>query len=357
MTRDQAVGASTLNVGVPAISVIVKTLNEEARIARAIESTLRECEGINSELIVADSCSTDRTVEIACRYPVTVVSLEVPGERCCGIGPQLGYQHARGEMIYLLDGDMEFEPGFVRTAVNRLREDARLAAVAGTVIELGQGSYEFEYRRQLRPPMRPGHQRWLEMGGLYRREAVASVGYLSNRNLHANEEKELGLRLAWAGWRMERMAMPAVRHFGHNDTTLKLIAKRWRSRYVDGPGELLRASLGKPYFFEVVAQQGQLIAVAGGWFVTAGALLAIPWTVWPVEVIGALWVAAIAIQSVRKKSAWRGIQSILQLQVLAGGFVRGFLSKQVDPMTPVRSRVIKETQSRTTTSEFERQNH
>ena len=44
------------------VSVIIKALNEEKHIARAIESALRAVSTVGGEVILADSASTDRTV-------------------------------------------------------------------------------------------------------------------------------------------------------------------------------------------------------------------------------------------------------------------------------------------------------
>lgn len=55
-----------------AVSIIIKALNEESRIGSAIESALAALAGSQGEVIVADSGSSDRTVEIARRYPVLV---------------------------------------------------------------------------------------------------------------------------------------------------------------------------------------------------------------------------------------------------------------------------------------------
>ncbi len=86
------------------VSVIIKALNEEANIARAIESALTAVETIGGEVILADSRSTDKTVEIALRYPVRIVRLVDSNERSCVL-LQLGFQEAR-EFVYVLDGDM-----------------------------------------------------------------------------------------------------------------------------------------------------------------------------------------------------------------------------------------------------------
>jgi hypothetical protein len=73
----------------------------------------------------------------------------------------------------------------------------------------------------------------------------------------------------------------------------------------------------------VLARQGNLIAVARSWLITVGACLATPWLAWPMQVIGIFWMAVFAVQSVHKKSLWVGMQSVLKLLILAGGFVRG----------------------------------
>ena len=68
------------------ISIIIKTLNESANIARSIESALNATRDldIESEVIVADSLSSDDTVAIAKRYPVRVVQLLDSADRSCG---------------------------------------------------------------------------------------------------------------------------------------------------------------------------------------------------------------------------------------------------------------------------------
>ncbi|MBN4668623.1 glycosyltransferase, partial [Pandoraea nosoerga] len=82
-----------------AVSVILKALNEEARIGPAIESVLAALEGIGGEVIVADGGSRDATLAVAARYPVRIVQLEPAIAPSCGIGPQLGFQYSREPFI------------------------------------------------------------------------------------------------------------------------------------------------------------------------------------------------------------------------------------------------------------------
>jgi glycosyltransferase involved in cell wall biosynthesis len=71
----------------PTVSVIIKALNEERNIARAIESALAALNKVDGEIILADGGSSDRTVEIASRYPITIVQLTNASDRSCGSGP------------------------------------------------------------------------------------------------------------------------------------------------------------------------------------------------------------------------------------------------------------------------------
>ena len=57
------------------LSIIIKTLNEEVGISRAIEGALAAAEAHGGEIIVADSGSTDSKVAIALQYPIEVVQL------------------------------------------------------------------------------------------------------------------------------------------------------------------------------------------------------------------------------------------------------------------------------------------
>jgi len=102
------------------VSIIIKTLNEEKRIAEAVESALKALPGGKVEVIVADSGSTDRTIEIAQSYPIKIVQIEPPARASCGLGPQLGFQYSTQPYICLIDGDMTIEPDFLPAALDYL---------------------------------------------------------------------------------------------------------------------------------------------------------------------------------------------------------------------------------------------
>lgn len=118
----------------PTVSIIIKALNEEQRIAAAIESALVALAGVGGEVILADAASTDSTVAIALTYPIKVVRLERVEDRSCGAGAQLGFQYSRGEFLFLMDGDMRLHPDFLAAAVGYLKENPSVAGVGGAVI-------------------------------------------------------------------------------------------------------------------------------------------------------------------------------------------------------------------------------
>src|ERR1044072_9571827 len=118
MRADASQGAkSTSDAPSLTVSIIIKALNEERHIGAAIESALAALRGIRGEVILADSASTDRTIEIARRYPIKIVQMTRVEDRSCGAGAQLGYQYSRGRYVWLVDGDMALKPGFLAAAI------------------------------------------------------------------------------------------------------------------------------------------------------------------------------------------------------------------------------------------------
>lgn len=260
----------------PSVSIIIKTLNEEAKIGRCIESVLAALAEIEnkSEVIVADSVSSDRTVEIARRYPIKIVQFAHSSERGCGAGVQLGYQCSRGDFVMLLDGDMELLPGFLSRALDRLASEPMLAGVAGLVRETSIVN-AFDRRRVVSGasgrPLRSA--RWLNGGGLYRRKAIDDVGgYAADRNLKAWEEAELGMRLTTAGWSLERIDFLSTLHTGHAASTLAILRSAWRSRRSMANGVLIKQAFGKPWMLKALALMLPPLLVILMWVVALAAL-------------------------------------------------------------------------------------
>lgn len=84
------------------ISFCIPAYNCEDTIERCIESIL-DLTYSNKEIIIVNDGSTDRTLEIAEKYPVKIVNLEQNMGR--GYARQKALEYAKGEYIALLDAD------------------------------------------------------------------------------------------------------------------------------------------------------------------------------------------------------------------------------------------------------------
>ena len=293
----------------PTVSIIIKALNEEQHIAKAIESSLAALGDIGGEVILADAGSADRTVEIARRYPVVIVQLNRIEDRSCGSGAQLGFQYSRGQYLMLIDGDMQLYPDFLPAALETLRQNPDLAGVGGAVFEHGIVNEEYEQRnKRYDPDRRVGLVTRLNSSGLYRRVAVDSIGYLTDRNLHGAEEFDLGARLHAAGWRLAKIDRPAVDHHPHMGSAYRLLLRRVSNKNAFAIGELVRAAAGRRHFWFVLAKDHQLVLcllVTSWWLSLVAAPLALNgWLA--VFAAGALLLLPFAAMWLR----WRSVRAL-----------------------------------------------
>lgn len=333
------------------VSVIIKTLNEEKRIARTIEFALAGLPGGRGEVIVADSGSSDATVEVASRYPVRIVQIESPARPSCGIGPQLGFQYARHDFICLLDGDMDIDPEFLPEAIAYLDRHPKAGGVTGHVEEMMLDNLEYTRRVQRNAPEnRIGAIDRMNGGGLYRRAAIESIGYMSDRNLHGYEEFDLGIRLRHAGWDLYRLDRRFVRHYGHNVNSYRLLVRRWKTKYLFGIGELLRASFGKPYLPRLLSElpELKLWALVSAWILfSLGLLLAIPDKLLALGSVIGIFAAVVVLMSWRKGSFELGLYTVVAWLFHTAAVPFGFFAARRDPREWVESREIGDTDEKT----------
>lgn len=333
-----------MNSRKPLLSIVIKTLNEELKIGKAIESALAvEAEiGRGVEVIVADSVSTDRTVAIAKGYPVRVAQFVNPDERGCGAGVQLGYQHSHGEFVYFLDGDMEIARGFMTAALVELARNPKLGGIGGMVEDTKIQNDFDRIRVNNRAVTTTGFSKWLEGGGLYRRAALDAAGcYAADRNLRGFEEAELGMRIRAAGWQLMRLPIKAVAHTGHSLDTLSIFLRHWRSRRAMSAGVLLRGAIGRRWLAEAVRMLIHPLATLAWWAgflflaLTDGAMrspLLLAWV--------SAGVLAIFGLLLRKRDLRHVLVSVFSWHYGFAAIIVGLLESRIDPETPIESRIL-----------------
>ena len=319
------------------VTVGIKALNEEGHIAASLGSAVEAVRPFQGEVILADSGSTDRTIEIARQFPVRIYQLAVPSERSCGTGAQLAFQHADGEFFYLLDGDMILDPAFLPAGIAFLEGNSDFAAVGGRIHEVNTDTEEYRIRADVAKAdsnWRPGTVDRLDCGGLYRASSLKEVGYLADRNLHAFEEFELGARLREKGWKLARIDVPAVEHYGHTTGSFRLLWRRLKSGYAAAHGEVLRGAIGRPHLPLVVRNLGHIrnsAAVIVWW----AALLVLAF-LYPLVAL-ALLLLPLLFLVVRRKSFRLGLYSFTMWNVYAWGLLEGLFKPRVPPDQKIAS--------------------
>lgn len=329
------------------LSIVIKALNEEDNIAKCIEYCIKESASYNCEIILVDSLSTDKTVEIAKQYPIRIIQFSFKEDIGCGSAPQLGYQYANGKYIYLIDGDMVLCPGFLDRAIQHLKGNADCAGVAGRLVDTQFFSSEDKRRSVLYSDIKvPKNVSHLGGGGIYRKEAIKSVGYFSHSGLLAFEEFELGSRLTAKGWLLTRLAVDASFHKGHAENNVSRIKRLWRNGRLAATGTLLKSAMGKPWFFKCVTHLWyifvpliiNLFIVIGLLFISCCINLTLPNIV-----IGfsSIWLMVLLFWSMKKKSIAEATNSIITWHIGSLAFIFSLFKKHSQPNEKINGNIIK----------------
>ncbi len=98
------------------ISVVIPTINEEKSIGSVIDEI-----PVKAEIIVVDSNSKDKTVEIAESKGAKIIK-----ENRLGYGRayKTGFQHAKGDIIVTLDGDLTYPAYKIKELVKMLENES-----------------------------------------------------------------------------------------------------------------------------------------------------------------------------------------------------------------------------------------
>ena len=319
------------------LTIAIKAFNEEKNIAACVESAIAAVDQVGGEVVLADSGSQDRTIAIARGFPIRIVQLANPCERSCGAGAQLGFQYAQGDFFYLLDGDMVLNPSFIVKGIAFLEENPDVAGVGGGVREMNLDGEHFQIsavHTATDPNRQPGTVDRLDGGGLYRMSALRDVIYFADRNLHSFEEFDLAARLARRGWLLARIDQHAVNHFGHKTNGYRLLARRVRSGYAYGVGEVLRGALGSGHLAITVRRLQHVqqccctiiwwLALLGAGFVSVPSL-------------AVLFLLPVAILAYRRRSLRLGMYSFITWNVTTAGLIWGLAKRRVSPTEPLAS--------------------
>ena len=169
------------------LSVVIITFNEEANLGRTLASVLPLVSDGKGEIIVVDSGSTDRTVEIARSYSAKVFVEEWKGYAA---QKNSAIDRACGDWILSLDGDEEVDAELRKELIGQ-RDDKLPSAPAEWCLTMHSGNLDYPKDAPIGFLIRRKNYflgRWMKHGGfwpdsklrLFRR----SAGRFEDRAVH-----------------------------------------------------------------------------------------------------------------------------------------------------------------------------
>lgn len=331
------------------LTVVIISRNQEWNVERLIRSVLAEISGRpGARVVLVDSASDDRTVEIACGFPIDVLRLRPDQQLSASAGRHVGTRVADGRFILFLDGDMELCNGWLDKAVDLMQMHPEVAAVTGQVIERlrTHGGQVTAIQNEQPGAAREADVKSTGGAGLYRRSILDSVGGF-NPFLISDEEPELCLRIRHAGYRVACLSLPIVNHYSDPSDRLSTLIRRWRRNLYRGEGQALRYHFGDDLFWPYVIERGSGcvpgIGLCSGIICLFGSAISGQW-LWAV---GWLFVMAAVVvgTACRKRSLYKAVFSVLQRSLILEGTLRGLLSsKRLPQGYPTKVDVVKRTE-------------
>jgi glycosyltransferase involved in cell wall biosynthesis len=103
------------------LSIIIPCKNEEKYIGVLLKSLTKEKLPKNTEIIIADAGSTDKTLSIIDYYKSLLPNLSVIKGGLPSVGRNAGAKEASGDILLFLDADCYFkEPGIIRHSLVKI---------------------------------------------------------------------------------------------------------------------------------------------------------------------------------------------------------------------------------------------
>jgi len=198
----------------PAVSVIMPAYNAERYLTGAVASVLRQSFA-DLELLIVDDGSADRTVEIAQQFAQRDPRVRVLQQANAGPGParNTGFHAARGRLFAFLDSDDEWDAEFLAEHVAILDARPDVDVLVGNARNRG-GARHGRPSRPVEDDGAPitlakmlGDEEALFIMTVFRRTVIDAVGGFDPA-LFTNEEYEMWIRAALAGFRFARHPKP-----------------------------------------------------------------------------------------------------------------------------------------------------
>ena len=206
------------------LAVVAIGRNEGDRLRRCLDSVI----GRAALVVYVDSGSSDGSLQLARQRGAEIVELDLATPFTAARARNAGWQRALErlpslEFVQFVDGDCEVDPAWLGRALQFLRADPSIAAVAGLRRERHPDRSIYNLACDIEWNGPPGETQAIGGDSMMRITALQAAGGFDAR-LIAGEEPELCLRLRRLGWRIWRLADPMTLH----DAAIHRFSQWWR---------------------------------------------------------------------------------------------------------------------------------
>lgn len=222
-------------------SIVIRTYNEEKWIGSVLEA-IRNQKYKEYEVIIVDSNSTDKTIEICKKYNCRIITID-KSRFNYSYASNIGAENAKGDILCYLSGhSVPVNSDYLEKA-NELFNDRNIGGVYGEVIALPDGSFIEKIFNNL------GYKKSLNRGRIYEKDIHPGILSCSNAMLrreiwekhkfkealgHGGEDVEMAYRIINDNFWIVKAPELLVKH-SHGSSLIKFINefKGWRKMYKD----------------------------------------------------------------------------------------------------------------------------
>jgi len=328
-------------MSISSVAIVVIARNEAQTLRSCLEAAKRATEGIpDAEILLVDSASTDGTAGIGVQAGIRVVRVRAASKRCPGAMRRIGASLVNSTYIMFLDGDCELEDGYLQTGLQRMEGDPKLGVLAGTrrdFYRVKGGVVPASVNYYANPRIVAAGQPAYGGCALYRASAIAQAGSF-DPFLGAREEEDLAYRIQSAGFRIEVIDTPMIRHMTVPRESTGRLIRSLRHGFFKGRGQAARLFLSRGLFRASVQGLNRSFAALVHLFV--GAASGIAWLAgisWPLKFWLGITILALLAFLVKTRNPRRVAYYVVEWIVQGLFLVVGFVSPPKDPATFVWS--------------------
>lgn len=209
------------------ISAVIPTLNAESYLESLLDRLLEQTVPVG-EIIVVDSASTDKTAEIASRYPqVKLIPVERKNFNHGGTR-DLAIQHTSGEVVLMLTQDaLPASNDYVEKLIAPFAQDPTVAMASGRQVPKQDASRTERLTREFNYPEKMFVRNKSDLPTLgvktffasdccsaYRRSAYDAIGGF-DKDILVNEDMKIAAQFIYGGYSIAYVGSAAVYH-SHN---------------------------------------------------------------------------------------------------------------------------------------------